>query len=93
VNASGARSVLLALVLLSCATVHAQATKTWSGPANGTWNTPGNWTPNGVPASGDNVIFNGSSTPNLNVNATVGNVNKTGGGTQRSTRPAGSPSP
>ncbi len=39
-------------------TVFAQNSKTWVGSSGGTWNTAGNWSPSGVPASTDTVIFN-----------------------------------
>ena len=49
-------SILLAALSFSCL---AQAqTKTWNGPAFGSWNVAGNWTPAGVPAATDVVIFN-----------------------------------
>jgi len=35
------------------------ATKTWTG--TGTWATAGSWTPAGVPAAGDDVVFNAAS--------------------------------
>lgn len=35
------------------------ATKTWTG--TGTWATAGSWTPAGVPAAGDDVVFNVAS--------------------------------
>jgi fibronectin-binding autotransporter adhesin len=31
------------------------------GTANSTWNLAGNWNPNGVPTTGDNLLFNGTS--------------------------------
>jgi hypothetical protein len=46
------------------------ATKTWTG--TGTWATAGSWTPAGVPAAGDDVVFNAASaacTVGANTNA------------------------
>ena len=34
------------------------ATKTWNQTAGGAWTTPAFWTPNGIPAAGDDVIIN-----------------------------------
>lgn len=48
--------LLLAALCLS-SFVQAQ-TKTWNGPALGSWNVAGNWSPAGVPAATDVVIFN-----------------------------------
>ncbi len=49
-------SLLLAALCIN-SLVQAQ-TKTWNGPALGSWNVAGNWTPAGVPAATDVVIFN-----------------------------------
>jgi hypothetical protein len=44
-------------------------TRTWTNAnGNGNWNTAGNWSPSGTPASGDDVIFNSTSTANCSVN-------------------------
>ena len=34
------------------------ATKTWTGTSGSTFNTAGNWSPSGVPANGDDLVFN-----------------------------------
>jgi autotransporter-associated beta strand protein len=33
------------------------ATKIWTGATNSNWNTSSNWSPSGVPASGDDLVF------------------------------------
>lgn len=38
------------------------ATKTWTGATDTAWTTSGNWSPSGAPASGDDVIFDGTAT-------------------------------
>ncbi len=39
-------------------------TKTWTGAdASGYWSTPGNWSPAGVPANGDDLVFPGGLPP------------------------------
>src|ERR1700735_3262258 len=48
------------------------ATKTWTGAKSNAWSAPGNWTPTGVPAAGDDVVFglgSGANTLNLNVDS------------------------
>ncbi|MEI7728682.1 MAG: autotransporter-associated beta strand repeat-containing protein [Verrucomicrobiota bacterium] len=50
------------------------ATKTWVGggaAANGNWGLAGNWSPSGGPASGDNLIFNGTLKQNSTNNNQV----------------------
>lgn len=39
------------------------ATKTWIATTSSTWATAASWSPSGVPAAGDDVIFNSSSGP------------------------------
>jgi hypothetical protein len=46
-------------------------TKTWIGPAIGNWNTGTNWMPAGVPAPGDDVIFNTSASVSIDVASPV----------------------
>jgi hypothetical protein len=36
------------------------ATKTWIGNVNSNWSNPFNWQPSGVPATSDDVVFNGA---------------------------------
>ncbi|MBS1933800.1 MAG: T9SS type A sorting domain-containing protein [Bacteroidetes bacterium] len=64
---------LLSMMLLLVAIIFGQksfgqTTKTWIGANNGTWGTNGNWSPNGVPGTGDSVVFNTSRTVLVNVN-------------------------
>jgi len=48
------------------------ATRTWAG-TTATMNTAANWTPSGVPTTGDQMLFNGSSGQNSpTLNATIG---------------------
>jgi autotransporter-associated beta strand protein len=35
----------------------AAVVKTWTGALDGNWNTAGNWSPSGVPAAGDDLVF------------------------------------
>jgi Secretion system C-terminal sorting domain len=39
-------------------TIPSSTTYTWAGAASGSWATSSNWTPAGVPANGDAVVFN-----------------------------------
>ena len=47
------------------------ATRTWTNPNSGLWSAKTNWTPNGVPAQGDDVFINaaGTYTVTLDVNS------------------------
>ena len=49
--------------------------RTWTAAADGIASNPARWTPVGVPATGDNITFDGSSTFNCNwnVEVTLGN--------------------
>ncbi|HEV8267170.1 MAG TPA: hypothetical protein VGR00_03010, partial [Thermoanaerobaculia bacterium] len=38
------------------------ATRTWNGSASGSWNAAANWTPSGVPAAGDDLVFPSAGT-------------------------------
>jgi hypothetical protein len=49
------------------------ATKTWISNVASTWATAGSWSPAGIPAAGDDVIFNGTN----NGQCTVGAVTNT----------------
>src|SRR5450432_3063799 len=53
-------SVALAFVVVA-ELAAAQTTRTWNGSANSDWFDPSNWTPVGVPATNDNVNFNGGT--------------------------------
>ena len=45
------------------------ATKTWIATTASTWATAGSWSPAGVPAAGDDVIFNGTNNGQCTVGA------------------------
>ena len=45
------------------------ATKTWISAVASTWATAASWSPAGVPAAGDDVIFNGTNTGQCTVGA------------------------
>jgi len=45
------------------------ATKTWASATSSTWATAGSWSPSGVPAAGDAVIFNGTANGQCTVGA------------------------
>ena len=63
---------LLTPVLASAATI------TWSGGgADNNWNTALNWSGGSVPGSGDNVIFDGTSTKNCTINVNISVVSVT----------------
>ena len=53
-------AALLALPLAFSGTAQA-ATLTWTGTTDGDWNDASNWGGSGPPASGDNLIFTGTS--------------------------------
>jgi hypothetical protein len=68
------------ITILSClGNTTAQTTKTWVGTTTA-WATAGNWSPSGVPAGTDHVIFNGSGSaqPTLDANRTVANITVSG---------------
>ncbi|UPT68623.1 MAG: hypothetical protein M0D57_08390 [Sphingobacteriales bacterium JAD_PAG50586_3] len=68
------------IILLIAGDVSAQTTKTWAGGTSTAWATAANWSPSGVPASTDHVVFNGTGTfqPTLDANRTVANITVTG---------------
>ena len=70
------KKILQILVLLIVFLSIGQATvKTWTnGGGTGNWSDASNWDPNGVPANGDVVIFNGTSTDDCNVNVTTNSL-------------------
>jgi len=45
------------------------ATKTWASAVSSTWATAASWSPSGVPAAGDDVIFNGTANGQCTVGA------------------------
>lgn len=45
------------------------ATKTWASAIASTWATAASWSPSGVPAAGDDVIFNSTANGNCTVGA------------------------
>jgi hypothetical protein len=58
------------LLLLSA---EAQATTySWTGSANASWSNAGNWSPNGVPANGDTLIFPAGTANKTNTNDLIG---------------------
>ena len=77
-------SMLLALFLLTGASLHAQTTRT--SVASGNWSTASTWSPAGVPGSSDNLVIaaghtvtltaNVSTTGNLTVNGTLSRANR-----------------
>ena len=48
--------------------------KTWNG-GSGTWSTPAAWTPNGVPANGDDVVLVGNGNITITLNVNTANLN------------------
>ncbi|MDB5104230.1 MAG: filamentous hemagglutinin N-terminal protein, partial [Fibrobacteres bacterium] len=57
--------ILPFLLLLLCARPSFAVAKVWdNGGGDNLWNTAANWSPDGVPGSGDDVTFNGTSTAN-----------------------------
>jgi PKD repeat protein len=62
--------ILISLVLLTSSLVSAE-TVTWNNIAGGLWETSANWTPVKVPASGDDVIINGTVTYTIIVDSDV----------------------
>lgn len=46
-------------------------TKTWIATTASTWATAASWSPSGVPAAGDDVIFNGTNNGQCTVSATT----------------------
>ena len=57
------------------------ATRTWANPNGGLWSVKTNWSPNGVPAGGDDVFINagGTYTVTLDVNSAALNSLTLGG--------------
>lgn len=65
------RKICLLVVMALITAFSASAQKTWSGASGGDWANPANWTPAGVPAAADNVIFSGfTGTVIFNANVT-----------------------
>ncbi|MFC1461144.1 hypothetical protein ACFLQR_01320 [Verrucomicrobiota bacterium] len=62
---------VLAAVFLVHANFVEAATRTWTAGAAGNWNTGGNWSGGAVPGSGDDVVFDNSSSANSTVNVDV----------------------
>jgi len=61
--------VLLLLFMFALVQVHA-GTKTWTnGNSTGIWSDGANWSPSGAPGSGDDVVFNSTSTANASIDA------------------------
>jgi hypothetical protein len=65
---------MLAVALLVVPGVASAATRTWDGGCGGeaAWSCAANWSGNVVPAAGDTVTFNGTSTNNSTVDAGFG---------------------
>jgi len=60
------KSLLICVILLMWGVGSVQAaTKTWVPTAGGIWTTAGNWSPNGAPATGDDVIINSNQSANI----------------------------
>jgi len=47
-------------------------TKTWIATTAANWNSAANWSPSGIPATGDDVIFNGSANGDCTIATTAG---------------------
>jgi hypothetical protein len=47
-------------------------TKTWIATTAANWNSAANWSPSGIPATGDDVIFNGAANGNCTIVTTAG---------------------
>jgi hypothetical protein len=65
--------ILLLFVLFIMYSLSSYATNyTWNGSTSTSWNTSTNWTPNGVPASGDQVtLVTATNQPTISTNVTV----------------------
>jgi hypothetical protein len=73
-------AIALISLLLFLQFANAQTSYTWNGSLTSSWNAAGNWTPNGIPASLDNVtIVTGSHTCQLNTTTTISNFTLTSG--------------
>lgn len=58
--------------MLSFLVTTAFAQRTWDGGGtDNNWNTAANWSPDGVPAAGEAVTFDGTSVKNCNINVVV----------------------
>lgn len=66
------------LLHMISSTAAAQNTKTWVGPAAGLWSTAANWSPSGIPASTDTVIFNSNNICDMDVNPVIASLRATG---------------
>lgn len=65
------RLAVAAAILLSSAGITFGATRTWTGAAGGgdpSWTTPANWTPNGIPATGEDLVLNAGALDTSNNN-------------------------
>lgn len=62
-----AQTTVLFLMTFTLATLRAQTTATWTGPAGDEWNTAADWDQTIVPGVGTNVAINGGSVVNYNV--------------------------
>jgi fibronectin-binding autotransporter adhesin len=49
-------------------------TRVWKGVTTTAWNLPGNWSPVGIPATVDSVVFDNTSTRNCSINLTSATV-------------------
>lgn len=64
--------------------VNTPVTYTWNAGASGDWTSPTNWTPNGVPTSGDRVLFTHNGNYDINnvpTGITLTGLQFSGGGT------------
>ncbi|MDP4117121.1 MAG: Ig-like domain-containing protein, partial [Bacteroidota bacterium] len=72
-----AKTVAVLLLLLFTVSFAQGATKTWNQTNGGAWTTASNWTPNGVPATGDDVFINSdqsaaiTAVPQITLNSMV----------------------
>ncbi len=77
---------LFALIAVAALTVSSAfaVTKTWNGSTSNAWSTASNWTPNGVPATGDDVIVPASLSryPSTSGAVTIRNFTINGGDIQ-----------
>lgn len=68
--------------LVICNDAVAQNTKTWLGTSGTLWSTAANWSPSGIPASTDTVIFNTANPCDMDVDPVIASLRAEGvGGT------------
>lgn len=72
--------IIALLVVVKSHGAIAQVTRTWSAITDSNWNNAANWSPNGIPGSGDTIIFDNASDFNclIDMNVVVDSISVQG---------------